>query len=74
MTYPFLNFRVGVGQWGFRIKEMRWEKSAPSNLFRIAEILVDRILDQGRTKGGFGVKLSLELDILQKLCYLRKGD
>jgi len=53
---------------------MRWEKSAPSNLFRIAEILVDRILDQGRTKGGFGVKLSLELDILQKLCYLRKGD
>jgi len=20
MTYPFLNFRVGVGQWGFRIK------------------------------------------------------
>jgi len=20
LTYPFRNFRVGVGQWGFRIK------------------------------------------------------
>jgi len=25
-------------------------------------------------KGGVGVKTTLELDILQKLCYLRKGD
>jgi len=23
MTYPFLNFRVGVGQQGFRIKGMK---------------------------------------------------
>jgi len=30
---------------------------------------------QGRTQGGgFGVKPPLELDILRKLCYLRKGD
>jgi len=43
MTYPFLDFRVGVGQWGFRIEE---EKSAPSNLFRIAGVLVDRNSDK----------------------------
>jgi len=44
MTYPFQNFRAGFRQRGFRIKEseMRWEKSVPSNLFRIAGIPVDR--------------------------------
>jgi len=44
MAYPFLNFRVSVGQQGFQIKgmsEMRWEKSVPSNLCRIAGIPVD---------------------------------
>jgi len=31
--------------------------------------------DQGRTQGGgMGLKPTLELDILQKLYYLRKGD
>jgi len=29
---------------------------------------------QGRTHGGVGVNLSFELDILQKLYCLRKGD
>jgi len=38
MTCPFLNFQVGVGQ--------RWEKSVPSNLFRIAGIPVNRSLDK----------------------------
>jgi len=34
-----------------------------------------RILTKGVRKGrGFGVKPPLELDILQKFCYLRKGD
>ena len=38
MTYPFLNFWVGVGQRGFQIKGV---KSVPSNLFRIVESPVD---------------------------------
>jgi len=29
---------------------------------------------QGRTQGGLGLKPPLELDFLQKLDYLRKGD
>jgi len=29
---------------------------------------------QGRTQRGVGVKIPLELDILRKLCGLRKGD
>jgi len=29
---------------------------------------------QGRTQGGLGVKTPLELDILQNLYYLRKGN
>jgi len=31
-------------------------------------------MDQGRTQGGLGLKPPLELDFLQKLYYLRKGD
>jgi len=34
----------------------------------------DVLAMQGRMQGGVGVKKTLELDILQKLCYLRKGD
>jgi len=29
---------------------------------------------QGRTQGGVGVKTPLQLDILRKVHYLRKGD
>jgi len=32
------------------------------------------LVEQGRTQGEFGVKTPLELDILRKLYYLRKGD
>jgi len=32
------------------------------------------IHDQGRTQGGVGVTTPLELDVLQELYYLRKGD
>jgi len=42
MTYPFLNFQIGVGQRGFRIKGVKCiEKSVPSNLFRIVGLPVD---------------------------------
>jgi len=43
MAYPFLNFRVGFGQRGFRIKGV---KCVGRNLFRIAGILVDRSSDK----------------------------
>jgi len=38
-----------------------------------ADVLV-YIQCQGRTQGGIGLKKNLELDFLQKLYYLHKGD